>query len=111
MSNNTKVRSALSIGQLAKRWGISADRVRRLIDSGALPEAFKLPSAGRYGSAIRIPLAAIVKAESRWRMSERSSTGAPRRGGTRSPAALRHFEELNAEISEHGAECHGDEEC
>ena len=57
---------ALSPGQLARRWGLAVDRVRRLIESGRLPGAFKVPAAGRYGEAIRIPLASIVQAEQEW---------------------------------------------
>lgn len=96
---------ALSVGQLASRWGLSADRVRRLLDSGRLPGAFKVPSAGKYGEAIRIPLATILKAEEKWAIGTGESpqqAGLPHRGRGGSPAALRHFPELS---SEHDAEC------
>ena len=38
---------ALSPGQLAKRWGLAVDRVRRLIKNGHVPGAFKVPAAGQ----------------------------------------------------------------
>lgn len=47
-------RGALSVGQLARRWGVGAERIRRLVESGMLPGSFKVPSAGRYGEAVRI---------------------------------------------------------
>jgi hypothetical protein len=53
---------ALTPGQLARRWGLGVDRVRQLIQEGELPGAFRVPSAGRYGEAIRVPLATVVQA-------------------------------------------------
>ena len=57
---------ALTPGQLAKRWGIGVDRVRRLVDSGQIPGAFRIPGVGRYGEAIKIPLAAVIEREQEW---------------------------------------------
>ena len=47
MARSATQRGALSVGQLARRWGLGADRVRRLVESGLLPGAFKVPSAGK----------------------------------------------------------------
>ena len=63
MSRNQTPSQSLSVGQLARRWGVSADRVRRLIDAGHLPGAFTIPSAGRYGATLKIPLVAVIQAE------------------------------------------------
>ena len=53
----------LTIGQLAKRWGIGRDHARGLVDHNAIRGAFTIPSAGRYGETIRIPLASVLLAE------------------------------------------------
>lgn len=66
MARSATQRGALSIGQLARRWGLGADRVRRLVDNGLLPGSFRVPSAGKYGEAIRIPLSVILQAEKDW---------------------------------------------
>ena len=88
---------ALSIGQLAKRWGVSADRVRGLVETGQLPGAFKVPSVGRYGEAIKVPLATVMQAEQDWAIAPTGATSsrqkASRRRGT-SSTVLRHFPEL-----------------
>jgi len=57
---------ALSPGQLARRSGLGVDRVQRLIESGKLPGAFRLPAASRYGEAVRVPMAAVVQMEQEW---------------------------------------------
>ena len=97
---------ALSPGQLARRWGISPDRVQRLIDAGQLPGAFRIPSSGKYGKAIRIPLWTVLTREEKWAMSgvdRRPSRPKPPRPRGGSPPALRHFPELASNL-EHGAE-------
>jgi hypothetical protein len=64
----------LTPGQLARRWGLGIDRVRRLIQTGRLPGAFKVPSAGRYGETVRIPLAAVLQAEKEWAIASKEAT-------------------------------------
>jgi hypothetical protein len=87
---------ALSPGQLARRWGLGVDRVRQLVVSGHLPGAFKVPAAGRYGEALRVPLAAILKAEQDWSIVPVGIGMLPKRRGRRngSPPMLKHFPEL-----------------
>ena len=98
---------ALSIGQLAKRWGVSADRVRGLVETGQLPGSFKVPSVGRYGEAVKVPLATVIQAEQDWAIAPADVTSsrrkAPRRGGT-SSTTLRHLPEL-ASNPEHDDGC------
>jgi hypothetical protein len=101
---------ALSIGQLAKRWGVSANRIRGLVEAGQLPGAFKVPSVGRYGAAVKIPLATVVQAEQDWAVVLEDEAALrrkrhSRRGG--SPPALKHFPELMSN-PEPAGECHGD---
>ena len=60
---------ALTPGQLARRWRLGVDRVRHLIQDGKLPGAFKVPSAGRYGEAVRVPLAVVLQVEEEWAIS------------------------------------------
>ena len=67
----------LSVGQLAKRWAIGTDRVQRLIDAGKIPRVFRVPAAGKFGQATRIPLDAVLEVEERWQLSADSS--APKR--------------------------------
>jgi len=73
-------------------------RVRKLIESGKLPGAFKVPAAGRYAEAVRVPLAAVLQAEEKWALAPQLD-GHPqrRRRGRRDglPPTLRHFPELN----------------
>ena len=100
---------ALSPGQLARRWGLAVDRVRRLIESGRLPGAFRVPAAGRYGEAIRIPLASVVQAEQEWAIDltgELALHPKPRRRRGNSPPTLKHFPEL-ATRPEPDAASHG----
>lgn len=79
----------LGVGQVAKRWGVGVERVRQLINVGALRGAFEIPSSGRYGKAIRIPLQAVMDAERRWQcVPEESQRRRPSRGQTE----LRHLD-------------------
>jgi hypothetical protein len=86
---------ALTVGQLAKRWGVSADRVRQLVQSGRLPGAFTIPSAGRYGATVKIPLATITQAEEDWAVVPQPQAGSkPRRRRGDAGPALKHFPKL-----------------
>jgi hypothetical protein len=85
---------ALTIGQLARRWGVSADRVRKLVLGGQLPGAFVIPSAGRYGETLKVPLATVIRVETQdWAVApqgERAGPKPPRRRGDSGPA-LKHL--------------------
>lgn len=90
------LRPSLSVGQLAKRWGVSVERIKRLVDAGKLPGSFTIPSAGRYGKAVRIPAKTVRRAEADWAPVARAGGGEPRRTRRRPQAAgLRHFPELD----------------
>jgi hypothetical protein len=96
---------ALSVGQLARRWGLGVSRVRDLVENGLLPGAFRIPSAGKFGEAVRIPLGTIQRAEEEWGIGEQHGAQQrrlPPRSGGGSVAALRHFPELRPE---HDAGC------
>jgi hypothetical protein len=90
-------REALSVGQLARRWGISVDRVRRLVQGGHLPGAFTIPSAGRYAATVKIPLATVIQVETEdWAIvpqSNRARSKSRRRRSDSGPA-MQHFPEL-----------------
>lgn len=89
---------ALSPGQLARRWGIGVDRVRRLVESGKIPGAFRIPAVGRYGEAVKIPLAAVLEQEQEWAITPMDNVAPHRKPRGRrgdSPPTLRHFPELN----------------
>lgn len=88
--------STYSIGQIAKRWAVSVDRVKRLIESGKLPGAFTIPSSGRYGEAVRVPKEVVQQVEAAWQVMpnltrKRSTT---RKTGNLSKASFRHFPEF-----------------
>jgi hypothetical protein len=89
---------ALTVGQLARRWGVSAHRVRQLALGGRLPGAFVMPSAGRYGDTLKIPLATVVRLETGdWALAPAGAQTGPgprRRAGGDGPA-LRHFPGLD----------------
>ena len=111
MARSATQRGALSVGQLARRWGLGADRVRRLVDNGLLPGSFKVPSAGKYGEAVRIPLSVILQAEEDWAVapSDDESTYRKRRGRRRqSSPTLENFPELSASPLGHADGCHED---
>src|SRR5262249_12399601 len=90
---------ALPAGQLARRWRVSVERVRQLVAGGHLPGAFTIPSAGRYGAALRVPLAAVLRVETEdWAVTPEPARARPRprRRGGDAPPALRHFPNLRA---------------
>lgn len=94
-----------SIGQVAKRWGISPERVRQLIDAGNLGGAFRIPSAGRFGKALRIPVETILAAEKEWTVTPSLTNGFKRpRSRTSNELAFRHFPELAKSEFEGNAE-------
>ena len=61
---------ALRVGQLAKRWSVTVERVRRLIEAGHLAGTFEIPSSGRYGKTVRIPMEAVLAFERRWQCGD-----------------------------------------
>jgi hypothetical protein len=63
MNQTTTQPYTYSVGQAAKRWGISSERVRQLIDAGNLVGNFSNPSAGRFGKALRIPVETVLASE------------------------------------------------
>jgi hypothetical protein len=82
------------------------------VDHKVIPAAFTIPSAGRYGEAIRIPLASVLLVEQEWsnkpednRLLKRRQVR-PKNG--HSPN-LKHFPELQAESGD-DAECLGDDQ-
>mgnify|MGYP001825995877 CR=1 FL=1 len=91
-------RDALSVGQLASRWAVSVERIKRLVQTGQLPGAFKVPSAGKFGEAVRIPLSTVLQAEENWAIAghgeERTRLRARRRNDSRK---LVNFPELSLE--------------
>jgi hypothetical protein len=97
---------ALTPGQLAKRWGISADRARRLVESGQISGAFRIPSVGRYGEAIKIPMVAVIQMEQAWAIVPTDSKPLRKpRGGRSSSPPLKHFPELRRAPAAPDAEC------
>jgi hypothetical protein len=102
----------LTIGQLAKRLGIGRDHARALVDKNIIRDAFTIPSAGRFGKAVRIPLASVLQAQREW---TDSPAGHPRlthpdrhRQNGRFPK-LKHFPELRTEPQD-DTECPEDEQ-
>lgn len=97
---------ALTPGQLARRWGVSAARVRVLVASGRIPGSFRIPAVGRYGATVKIPMASILQKEQEWAIAP-VDCGSPRPRSRRrngSTPRLKHFPELNAQ-PEPDAEC------
>ena len=82
--------------------------LRKLVEQGKLPGSFKVPSAGRFGETVRIPLATVLQAEEEWAIPKHSQETAerlPRRKHRGSARPLAHFPELNRSPD---AECHED---
>jgi hypothetical protein len=96
MPRNRVACGTLTVGQLARRWGVSVDRVRQLVLTGQLPGAFAIPSAGRYGATLKIPLATVIQVETEdWAVLPQPQAG-PKPGRRRGDAgpALKHFPKL-----------------
>lgn len=87
--------NALTISELAKRWSVSRERVRAMIDQGTIIGAFILPSAGRFGRTIKIPLSAVISLEETWRTYADGRDPTQKREAPKPPAPrLDHFPEL-----------------
>jgi hypothetical protein len=97
MSTKITKPKSLTIGQLARRWAVSRDRVQRLVDAGFLPGAFRIPSAGRYAATVKIPIATVLKVESNWQVAPDQRHRVPPVSDAGSAGLqLRHFPELTA---------------
>lgn len=94
----------LTVSSLATRWQISRHRVATMLRSGLIPGAFEIPAAGRYGSAIRIPLSHVRALEESWFVSPTSDheMGIAREYPV--PHRISHFPELY-DLPESDAEC------
>lgn len=106
---NSAPRKALSVGQLAKRWGVGIERIRLLISTAKLPGAFEIPSSGRFGKSVRIPLETVLEAEEEWAVTNEASSKASIRARRRTQPVCdqsRHFPEL---MNQAAAECHEDD--
>lgn len=90
----------LTVGQVAKRWGVSPSRIHQLINCGLIPGVFRIPSSGRYGETIKIPFSSVLRLENdQWAIVSEPTLVAepkPRRRGNDSGPALRHFPKLRA---------------
>jgi len=95
MNRKSNTPAALTIGQLAKRWGVSTKRIHQLTADRLLPGAFRIPSAGQFGNTIKIPVYIIEKAEADWALAPTLSP-AQRKTRARKKACpdLKHFPEL-----------------
>ena len=88
----------MTIGLVAKRWGVSRGRVQSLVDAGDLRGAFLIPSSGRYGETLKIPYESVLEAESEWSVNP---AGRPQKRKQRprthegSRPSLKHFPELD----------------
>jgi hypothetical protein len=90
----------LTLDQLAKRWGISRDHVRQLVDAGHLPGAFTIPSVGCYGAALKIPLSSVLRAETEaWLLTPKAKgrgRPAPPKGRSIAGSCLKALAEFGA---------------
>ncbi len=98
MKKERETFKSLSVGQLARRWRISVDRLRCLVEAGQI-EAFQIPSAGRYGESTRILVRSIRRAERIWAILP-AGQQPRRRHAARRPTrdVLRHFPELTVTV-------------
>jgi len=88
----------MTVGQLAKHWGVGRNRIVSLIRDGELPRVFVIPSTGRYGETLKIPFESVLEVEARWAVDGNGRTEKrkrpPRRNNGSRPN-LNHFPELN----------------
>ncbi len=88
----------MTIGQIAKRWGVSRGRVQSLVDDGKLCGVFVIPSSGRYGETMKIPYEAVVEAEEGWAVHAQAKNGGQKRPPKKqnvSSTQFKHFPELD----------------
>lgn len=98
MPRNPQTRDALTVGQLAQRWGVSAARIQQLAAGSKLPGAFTIPSAGRFGQALRIPKTTVLAVEAAWEVAPAPDLAKRPRLRPSGEPALRHFPELAATL-------------
>ncbi len=73
----------------------SPERVRQLIDAGNLAGTFSIPSAGRFGKALRIPAETVLAAEMEWAIASSLARVVKKpRPRSSHELALKHFPEL-----------------
>jgi len=103
----------MTIGQVAKRWGVSRGRVQSLVDDGDLRGAFLIPSSGRYGETLKIPYESVLEAEAEWSVN----AGDRNKSWKRQPIthkgsrpSLKHFPELDVS-PESPVDTHEVEQC
>lgn len=97
----------LTIDQLAIRWKIGRERAHELAEQEKILEAFKIPSTGRNGEVVRIPIAAVLHAQQHWAMHPEDNPllkRQPRRQRNGHCPKLKHFPELSTE-PEDAAQC------
>src|SRR6516165_3445345 len=88
----------LTVGQLAKRWGVGPARVHQLVQEGHL-RSFRIPSSGRYGKTIKIALDSVHRLENEewvFVLKKSRKAGPKRQGMSTFGPALRHFPKLTA---------------
>ncbi len=105
MPSSEKSPQVLSVGQLAERWKVSPERVRGLINSGLIPEAFQIPSAGRFGTTLKIPWTVVKQLEADWAVR---STERKKRRSAKPVPELKHLAGLMTD-PECDAGCPGDD--
>jgi hypothetical protein len=89
---------ALSVSALAKRWGCGVERIHAMVRSGLIPGAFQVPSCGRYGKTIRIPIDAILRVEAKWTIAAQTFETEVKNRTVRKVPAPTHFPELMTEL-------------
>lgn len=110
MSHSKTTVAALSVGQLARRWAVSAARIRQLVRDGHLAEAFTIPASGRYGAIVKIPLSTVLAVEKAWAVvppQDGETVRRTPRGRGRPPLDFRHFPDLHPNAA-HDAGCRED---
>jgi hypothetical protein len=98
---------AVTLGQLAKRWGIAPKRARKLANQQPILKAFKIPSSGTDGEAVRIPIAAVLNAQQEWTLHPEDNPlleRPQRRQRNGHSPKLKHFPELNTEPEDGAAQ-------
>lgn len=92
----------VTIGELARRWHVDPSRITALIADGCFPGAFRIPSAGRFGETVKIPLSDVREAQRQWTIQSDTTSHQIRQPQRPAGSPLRNFPELN---SESDAEC------
>lgn len=108
MSRQKTQCEALSVGQLARKWGVAIRRIHKLINKKKIPGVFEIPATDGYKATVRIPVKSVQLVQRTWLITQDEETHPHRRRRLPPDQRLlkKHLPELL--LPEHDSESHED---